>query len=392
MPQACPSYGVRRVERHRPAAGSSPMLAARSRVLRGTRSSVARADERAALHGVVVLRAWRARCVAPVFAQRRARAPIHGASLGAERVGVEADAGRRRGRRACGRSRGATRDAVRRHARARSRPARAPCGRRSASSTTSPFARPSRSAVAGATSAALSQVSLVSGRGSSCSQPLFAKRPSTTSGSGRKHELEAVAPPVGAARRRDRQSAAHRDRRGAARRVRRRRRRAAHCCQNVSKSPLGARAAASARARGRSATAALAPEQRREHLVRGLAAVERRDQRLDDRRRAVERRARRPSSRGSAPRARASGRAARSRRRRGRGGRAAAPCSSALGEVEVGRRVVDRVAAEDEQQLDPPGVACRRRAPRSDAQLIVGPRLDRLGVDDRAARRCRAPG
>ena len=45
---------------------------------------------------------------------------------------------------------------------------------------------PSRSAGAGLTSAALSQVSLVSGLGSSWSQPLLAKRPSQIVGSGRK--------------------------------------------------------------------------------------------------------------------------------------------------------------------------------------------------------------
>ena len=44
----------------------------------------------------------------------------------------------------------------------------------------------SRSAVAGLTSTALSQVSLVIGFGSSCSQPLLANRPSRTAGSLRK--------------------------------------------------------------------------------------------------------------------------------------------------------------------------------------------------------------
>src|SRR5260370_40572124 len=42
------------------------------------------------------------------------------------------------------------------------------------------------SAVLGLTNAALSQVSLVTGFGNSCSQPLLAKRPSYTQGSGRK--------------------------------------------------------------------------------------------------------------------------------------------------------------------------------------------------------------
>jgi len=45
-------------------------------------------------------------------------------------------------------------------------------------STTSPLATPRRSAVRGLSVAALSQVSLEKGRGSSCSHPLFANRPS----------------------------------------------------------------------------------------------------------------------------------------------------------------------------------------------------------------------
>src|SRR5260370_24096138 len=44
----------------------------------------------------------------------------------------------------------------------------------------------SRSAVAGLTTTALSHVSFVNGLGSSCSQPLFANRPSMTHGSLRK--------------------------------------------------------------------------------------------------------------------------------------------------------------------------------------------------------------
>src|SRR5689334_4322230 len=46
--------------------------------------------------------------------------------------------------------------------------------------------RPRRCAVARLTRATLSQVSRVSGRGNSISQPLFANRPSQTCGSGRK--------------------------------------------------------------------------------------------------------------------------------------------------------------------------------------------------------------
>src|SRR5262249_29520752 len=54
-----------------------------------------------------------------------------------------------------------------------------------ASSTTSPVVTPSRSAVARLTRAAFSQTSLVSGLGSSWSQPLLVNRPSQTVGSGR---------------------------------------------------------------------------------------------------------------------------------------------------------------------------------------------------------------
>src|SRR6516164_6491763 len=52
--------------------------------------------------------------------------------------------------------------------------------------TTSSRSRPRRCDVAGLQCAALSQVSYVNGLGSSCSQPLLAKRPSQTLGSGRK--------------------------------------------------------------------------------------------------------------------------------------------------------------------------------------------------------------
>src|SRR3954452_19847244 len=51
---------------------------------------------------------------------------------------------------------------------------------------TSPSLRPCWSASDGWTHAVVSQVTLVIGLGSSCSQPLFAKRPSQTVGSGRK--------------------------------------------------------------------------------------------------------------------------------------------------------------------------------------------------------------
>ena len=51
----------------------------------------------------------------------------------------------------------------------------------------------SRSAVAGLTSTALSHVSLVIGLGSSCSQPLFAKRPSRIGRVGAEGDLEPAA-------------------------------------------------------------------------------------------------------------------------------------------------------------------------------------------------------
>src|SRR5688572_25093855 len=57
----------------------------------------------------------------------------------------------------------------------------------------SPFSRSSRSAVPGAISAALSQVILVTGLGSSWSQPLLAKRPSYTVESRRKFTSNAGA-------------------------------------------------------------------------------------------------------------------------------------------------------------------------------------------------------
>ena len=65
---------------------------------------------------------------------------------------------------------------------------------------------------------------------------------------------------------------------------------------------------------------------RRQHFVRRLAAVERRDERLDDRRPCRRSRARRSTTRGSAPPESASGTAPTSRRRRDRGARGAAPC------------------------------------------------------------------
>src|ERR1700730_18375030 len=52
--------------------------------------------------------------------------------------------------------------------------------------TTSPVVRPRRQAVAGLSATALSQVIVVSGLGNSCSQALFAHRPSPIVGSGRK--------------------------------------------------------------------------------------------------------------------------------------------------------------------------------------------------------------
>ncbi len=62
--------------------------------------------------------------------------------------------------------------------------------------STSSVLMPSRAAVAGAISAALSQVSRVKGRGISNSHALSANRPSHSSGSGRKSTE--MAPSVGA--------------------------------------------------------------------------------------------------------------------------------------------------------------------------------------------------
>ena len=63
-----------------------------------------------------------------------------------------------------------------------------------ATSTSSVDSTPSRSAVAGETSRALSQVSLVSGLGHSWSQALLAKRPSQRVGSGRKFSSSSAPP------------------------------------------------------------------------------------------------------------------------------------------------------------------------------------------------------
>ena len=103
------------------------------------------------------------------------------------------------------------------------------------------------------------------------------------------------------------------------------------------------------------------------------AAVERRDQRLDDRDRAVDGARVAPRSRGSAPRGRASGRARRSRRRyRPRWTRSAHLRRSASANFEIGRRGVDRVAAEDEQRLDLAGLHVGGQLRASDASWSVG--------------------
>ncbi len=63
--------------------------------------------------------------------------------------------------------------------------------------TRSPVAKPDCSASPGRACSALSQVSLVNGRGSSCSQPLLAKRPSSTAGSTANTAVKAEAPADG---------------------------------------------------------------------------------------------------------------------------------------------------------------------------------------------------
>ena len=61
---------------------------------------------------------------------------------------------------------------------------------------TSPWTTPIFLAVAGLSSAALSQVSLVIGSGASCIQPLLAKRPSQTAALGTKATSKALAEPA----------------------------------------------------------------------------------------------------------------------------------------------------------------------------------------------------
>ena len=177
----------------------------------------------------------------------------------------------------------------------------------------------------GSTSTALSQVSCVIGFGSSCSQPLLAKRPSRIDGSWRK---AISSRPV---RRRPAdcglRDAADVDATAAART--RCSAMTPSCSQRRQRAIERRRAASAATRLDRPSPAdrpvladdvvagSLGPvAQRGEHLVRRLAAVERRDQRLDDRDRAVVARARRSTLRGSAPRESASGTAPTSRRRR----------------------------------------------------------------------------
>ena len=121
---------------------------------------------------------------------------------GAERVGVEAGAGAdaAAARAAVAEVHGDAVVGVTGHGEQRRRE---PCGRLNFSSTTSltiwPCSPPwnagfceafSFAAVAGLAITALSQVSLVIGFGSSCSQPLLANRPSRIDGSGRNDNLE----------------------------------------------------------------------------------------------------------------------------------------------------------------------------------------------------------
>ena len=109
---------------------------------------------------------------------------VHSASAAAQRVRIEADSVRRRGRRACAHSRNA-RSAIRRPDPAESRRAHRTLRPPSEISTTSPVATPSRSAVRGEIHTALSHVILFCGFGISWSHALFENAPSPMAGSGR---------------------------------------------------------------------------------------------------------------------------------------------------------------------------------------------------------------
>ena len=234
---------------------------------------------------------------------------------------------------------------------------------------------PSSAAVFGLTSAALSQVSLVSGFGSSCSQPLLAKRPSQTVGSGR----NATSSPAAPARRRRRRPRP---------RPRRHHGRFAGTPCPATTPSCSARSSAS---RSRPRRAPLAPVRAHDVVALGVLGastkaastssadervVERRDQRLDDRHRAVAARASPQLSSECAAGTCQWQRAGASRRRRARGGRGAAPCRAPRRTSRSAGARVDRVRAEDHQQLDLARAASRRRAPASAA--VSPPRL-RLG-------------
>ena len=248
-------------------------------------------------------------------------------------------------------------------------------------STMSPLTSISRAAVAGDSSAALSHVSFVSGFGSSCSQRVVREAAVPHAGIGAEHDLETLTRGGAGARGRSRlqrhrasartpcsaiiavvQPLAPRAVERARRRQRRERRRpagGAGCGARRDAGPLrrpehvagagsgrrqqGAGAAAcgagtpvtvalawpSTRAPRRSRCARRRPRDRRDHFVRRLAAVERRDQRLHDRDGPVVGPDVAPRSRGSALRECASGTAPRSRLRTDRRGRARRTFSSA---------------------------------------------------------------
>ena len=217
--------------------------------------------------------------------------------------------------------------------------------------------QPELLAVSGETRAALSQVSLVSGLGSSWSQPLLANRPSQIVGSGRK-TISSVSP-AAARRRAERRERLGRRPSSASRPCRRRGRRRSAFRQKASKSPLGLLALPVVWTMFRPDAASCRRQSAATNLQGRLAAVERGDQGLEIV--AVPSKARAsPHDSRSAPRGRA--------RCSGRGLVVVEPeadgrldlAAVGLGELQVAGGVVGRVAAEDHQRRRP----CRPRCPR----------------------------
>ena len=195
-----------------------------------------------------------------------------------------------------------------------------------------------RSAVAGLTITALSQVSLVIGLGSSCSHPLFANRPSSTAGSVPEADLEPARLAAGGRRKRRSEPAATSAAFSARRPCRERPRRAAisatpartpgrprpralcapcaACAPCAPCAPAPWSAPSSARARGRTASSRASRSSRRR--LRGPSGLHRAARSAAARSTPCRRRpAHRSTTRGSALRGCASGRAPMSRRRAG---------------------------------------------------------------------------